>query len=51
MNLGDGSVRDVDQYQYSTDEDSGFPIYVLFEVIHVYRKTAWDKVMEEEFLI
>jgi len=44
-------IRDINQYRNSHDAESGFPIYVLFEVIHVLRKTSYDKTMEEQELI
>lgn len=46
-----GRYADVDALQHVLDAETGFPIYVLFEVIHLSRKTAWDKIQEENDLI
>ena len=41
---------DMTQYQNSLDSESRFPIYVLFEVLHVQRKTPYDHHVEQKTL-
>ena len=40
--------HEISQYKSSLDEDQGFPMYVLFEVLHVKRKTPYDHHIEQK---
>ena len=47
MQLSNQYPKDVLQYKNIIEPDSGYPIYMLFEVLHVNRKTILD-VQEDE---
>ena len=42
VTLSNQYPKDVLQYKHIIDPDSGYPIYMLFEVLHVHRKTVRD---------
>ena len=46
----DTEINDVDEYNSAMDPVTGYPIYMLFEVIHVYRKTLAEEDKEAKEL-
>lgn len=43
-------VIDINEYKCTLDEESSYPIYMIFEVIHIERKTQCDEQDEYTFL-
>jgi len=41
---------EISQYKSSLDETQEFPMYVMFEVLHVKRKTPYDHHIEQKQL-
>ena len=46
----DERFHEISQYKSSLDDNQKFPMYVLFEVLHVKRKTPYDHHIEQKQL-